>query len=154
MHRALKTSALAVLAVGVGIQFIQPDHTNPPVLSERDIIGHPSLPRDVRAVLERSCFDCHSNLTKWPWYSHVAPVSWLIADDVKEGRRHLNFSEWQGYKTGIRRVKLEGIMEELDKELMPPETYLAMHREAVVSPADRERIIAWAGALSDSLAGQ
>lgn len=151
MHKVLKRTALVVVAVGVVIQFIRPDRTNPPVQPGNGIADHASLPSDVKEILDRSCFDCHSSVTRWPWYSQVAPVSWLVAQDVKEGRRHLNFSEWQGYKPGIRRAKLEAIIDEMDNAEMPPATYLVLHRDAALLPAERERIAAWAGDLSDSL---
>ena len=147
------TSAIltGVLIVAVGIQFVRPDRTNPSVDPAKDIVGHPSLPTDVRGVLERSCFDCHSSRTTWPWYSHVAPVSWLVAYDVNEGRKHLNFSEWEGYSAAKQTVKLESVIHEVEEESMPPELYLILHRGAALSPAERERLMEWSEATIDSL---
>lgn len=152
MRSIFKYSAIGVAVVALGIQFVRPARTNPPVDSARDIIGQPSLPPDVRAVLERSCFDCHSNRTRWPLYSEVAPVSWLVVGDVNGGRRHLNFSEWEGYKIARRLSKLESFIGEIDKGEMPPGTYLLMHRDAALSPAEKELLIRWAEGLTDSLA--
>jgi hypothetical protein len=152
MRRILKYLAGAAIVVAVGIQAIRPERTNPTSDSTKDITSESAVPDDVKAMLVRSCFDCHSNQTVWPWYSNIAPVSWLVAGDVKEGRKHLNFSEWNGYSTSKRLVKLEALAKEVDKEDMPPEIYTDMHKNAVLTRQDRERIITWAESLGDSLA--
>ena len=151
MRNVFKYSAIGVVVVAIGMQFVRPERTNPPIDPAKDIIGQPSLPANVRAVLERSCFDCHSSRTRWPWYSQVAPASWLVVDDVNEARRHLNFSEWEGYKIGRRLSKLESLMGEVDKGTMPPRTYLLLHGDAALSPAERDLVVGWAEDLSDSL---
>ena len=151
MRSVFRYSVLGAVVVAVGIQFVRPDRTNPPIDPARDIVRGASLPADVHAILERSCFDCHSNRTRWPWYSQVAPASWLVVDDVNEGRKHLNFSEWEGYKVGRRVSKLESLMGEVDKGTMPPRNYLLLHSEAALSSAERDLIVRWAEDLSDSL---
>lgn len=151
MRNVFKYSAIGVVVVAIGMQFVRPERTNPPIDPAKDIVGHPSLPANVRAVLERSCFDCHSNRTRWPWYSQVAPASWLVVNDVNEARRHLNFSEWEGYKIGRQLSKLESLMGEVDKGTMPPRTYLLLHGDAALSPAERDLVVGWAEVLSDSL---
>ncbi len=151
MRNVLKYTAIGIVAVAIGIQFIRPERTNPPIDPAKDIVGQPYLPAHVQAVLERSCFDCHSNRSRWPWYSQVAPVSWLVAGDVNEARKHLNFSEWEGYKAGRRISKLESLMSEVDKGDMPPELYTMMHRDAVLAASDRDLLSGWAEDLSDSL---
>jgi hypothetical protein len=152
MRNVLKYSAVAVVAIAIGIQFIRSERTNPPIDPAKDIVGRPYLPANVQAVLERSCFDCHSNRSRWPWYSEVAPASWLVTGDVNEAREHLNFSEWEGYKVGRRLSKLESLMNMLDKGTMPPMTYLMMHGNAVLSAAEKDLVSGWAEDLSDSLA--
>ncbi len=151
MRNVFKYSAIGVVVVAIGIQFVRPERTNPPIDPAKDIVGQSSLPPEVRAVLERSCFDCHSNRTRWPWYSQVAPASWLVVNDVNEGRRHLNFSEWEGYKVGRRLSKLESVMGEVNKGGMPLGTYLLLHGDATLSSAERGLVVGWAEALSDSL---
>ena len=151
MHKLVKYLAIGIVALAIAIQFIRPDRTNPPIDPEKDILGVAYLKPDVRAVLERSCFDCHSNRTRWPWYSQVAPVSWLVNDDVQQGRRHLNFSEWRGYKIGRQLSKLESLIGEVDKGEMPPKTYLLMHGNATLSANERDLVSGWAESLSDSL---
>src|SRR5580765_2224450 len=88
--------ALTVLLVGfIGIQLVRPDRTNPPVKAADSLQA--KAPAAINALLDRSCRDCHSNETRWPWYTNVAPTSWLVANHVHEGRDHFNYSEWTGY---------------------------------------------------------
>ena len=102
-----------------------------------------AAPPEVAAVLRRACYDCHSNETVWPWYSHVAPVSWLLARDVREGRGELNFSTWDAYDAKKKTKKLKETAEEVTEGEMPPWFYAAVHRHAALSPADAERLRAW-----------
>jgi hypothetical protein len=129
---------LAVVAVLVLIQLARPEMTNPPVT------GDVGAPPEVAAILKRACYDCHSNETKWPWYSQVAPVSWLVADHVKDGRKHLNFSEWQGYEDGRKLKKLEETAEEVGEGEMPIPGYVALHAEAKLTDAEKNAIVQWA----------
>jgi len=102
-------------------------HTNPPAVKE-PAWDSPA----TRALFHRACFDCHSNETTWPWYSHVAPVSWLVQDDVDGGRRHLNFSEWNREQKHCKDVSAE-----VKQGDMPPWFYLPMHRLAKLSEAEK-----------------
>jgi hypothetical protein len=126
-----------VLALIV-MQFVPVERSNPPVEEEVP------APANVRAMLRRACYDCHSNETRWPWYSHVAPVSWLVAHDVHEARKHLNFSTWNQYNPKRQARKLNEVWEEVDEGEMPLWYYLAVHRDAVLSDADRALLREWA----------
>ena len=95
-----------------------------------------TVPADAAAVLKRACRDCHSNDTTWPWYSGVAPVSWLVIDHVRSGRRHFNYSEWTRYESEKARKILHDICEETRDGSMPIGSYLLAHREARLSEAD------------------
>ena len=98
MKTGIKIGGLAVIGAAVALQFVnRPDRTNPPEDPSLTFASQQYVPATVSATLERACYDCHSNRTVWPWYSAIAPVSWLVADDVEEGRKHLNFSEWGTY---------------------------------------------------------
>ncbi len=101
------------------------DHTNPPVLSEPQWDSP-----QTRELAVRACYDCHSNETRWPWYSNIAPVSWLVYYDTVEGRSQLNFSEWE---QGGRGEGVDEILEVLDEGEMPPFLYLIMHPSARLS---------------------
>jgi hypothetical protein len=134
MRKALV--ALAVLAIAM--QLVPIDRTNPPVEEETP------APAPVRAILERSCYDCHSHETRWPWYAWVAPASWLVAYDVSEARDHLNFSAWNRVRPAKRAEKLEEVWEEVDHGHMPLWYYLLLHPGTRLSDADREALRAWA----------
>ena len=95
-------------------------------------------------VLVRACGNCHSNHTDWPWYSHVAPVSWWIARDVREGRESLNLSKWETYSVPQRRDKLESICGLISTGRMPPRHYRSMHPEANLTETEKEAVCAWA----------
>jgi hypothetical protein len=138
MRRWIVLSGVLVLAVLVGIQLVPVDTSNPPVTA--DI---PTSP-EVKAVLRRACYDCHSNETTWPWYSRVAPVSWLIAKDVHEGRAELNFSRWDRYSTQQQVKHLKESWEEVVEGEMPPWFYLPAHRDARLSAEDRALLRQWA----------
>lgn len=104
----------------------------------------PDMPAPVAAILRRSCKDCHTNDTVWPWYSHVAPVSWLVARDVHNGRRHLNFSEWSTYRPDERRTKMADLVDEVESGGMPLWFYVPLHDAARLSPDDVRTLTAWA----------
>lgn len=151
MKRFLKIFGVLCIAAFLASQAFRPDRRNPASDPALAITAQLNVPADVRAILQRSCYDCHSNNTVWPWYTEVSPVSWLVADDVKEGRRHMNFSEWGSYRQAIRVAKLDMIVSEVDKGEMPLRKYLLIHGDASLSEADRDLLCAWAGAVSDSL---
>ena len=133
---------LLLLILGMVIQFIPIDRTNPPV--QEDII----TPPQVKAILKRACYDCHSHETKWPWYSQVAPVSWLLAWDVHEGREELNFSMWNRYSFKKRNKYIKEIWEEVEEGEMPPWFYVPLHPEARLSDQDRKTLREWSRNLN------
>ena len=131
LKRLVIGGGLVLVLGGLAIQLVPYGraHTSPPVLSE-PVWDSPA----TRAYAVTACFDCHSNETKWPWYSNIAPASWLIQHDVDEGRRHMNFSEWgtRGGRATVVRVR---------KGDMPPLTYQLAHPEARLSEADKAKFI-------------
>jgi Haem-binding domain len=131
-----------LVVVFIGLQFTNPARTNPPVVS--DLMATNPPPPDVAAQLHDSCYDCHSYETKWPWYSHIAPVSWLVASDVKDGRRHLNFSDWPHSLPDREARRWEDVSEELGYDEMPPAKYTWMHPKARLTSAERQHLINWA----------
>jgi hypothetical protein len=130
--------AVAVLAVALaGIQLVPIARTNPPVETEI------TAPPEVIAVLRRSCYDCHSNETDWPWYSRVAPVSWLIASDVSEARHALNLSTWNRLVAEERLDAMREIWDEVSEGKMPLWFYLPIHPDARLSAGDLSVLQAW-----------
>lgn len=138
MKKILKIIVIALFGVFLALQFVPVDRSNPPVVSDLE------APVEVKSILKRSCYDCHSNEVNWPWYSYVAPVSWLVAYDVKEGREELNFSEWNRYANDSDMK--EEIVEEVAEGEMPLGIYLAIHRDAAVSSSELATLRQWAGA--------
>jgi len=139
----LKRGGLALLAALVVAQFIPVDRSNPQTPESQSIYAREKIPPPVKAVFGNSCANCHSNQTVWPWYSHVAPVSWMIASDVHEARSKMNLSEWGGYPANKREDRLEEICEQVTNGDMPDFKYLLIHRSARLSKADRDAVCAW-----------
>lgn len=139
----MKEILIVLAVIVIAIQFIPVERTNPPVTGD---IGSPA---NVSAILRNSCYDCHSNETTWPWYSYVAPVSFLVADDVKEGREHMNFSEWDKYSGKDQRELMEEIVEEIEKGEMPLKIYAFTHPDAEMDDAKLKVIRSWVGSGTD-----
>jgi len=122
------------------IQLIRIDVPEPPKAAPQDEI---KAPGEIMALLKRSCYDCHSNHTRWPWYSHVAPVSWEVDSHVKNGRNWLNFSIWNRYSKEKKQKLYKGIAKSIDWK-MPPADYMWIHKDARLTPQERQAIKAWA----------
>ena len=131
----MKKALIVLVVIIVGIQFIPVERTNPPIQSEI------SAPENVKAILKKACYDCHSNETNWVWYTKIAPSSFLAASDVNDGRRHLNFSEWNISKEEHAK---DEIWEEIREEQMPPWQYKIFHSESKLSQEEKNIIRNWA----------
>jgi hypothetical protein len=143
MKKLLVRLAIALVAVFLLLQVRRPSRVNPPVRPENTIEARLTTPPRIASILERSCKDCHSHETDWPWYSGVAPVSWIVAHDVEEGREHLNLSDWSRYGNEDGALHLGEICKEIRSGAMPMSRYVRMHREAALSDADREALCEW-----------
>ncbi len=126
-----------VLVVALSIQLIPVNRSNPPVRSE--VIASDT----IKALLRRACYDCHSNETKWPWYSRVAPVSWLVAHDVEEGRENVNFTDWPTFDLDAQEHAFDEMWEQISERKMPLKSYLLLHPEARLTDAEREALLRW-----------
>jgi len=139
MSRIVKIMLLIVVVLIVGFGLIQlvpygRDHTNPPVTSE------PAWDSaQTKALAQRACFDCHSNETVWPWYSSIAPGSWLIYRDVVRGRSRMNFSEWPAIGGGGLMARAA---QKVEQGKMPPMRYRLAHSGARLSDAEKQQLIA------------
>ena len=140
--RRLKQGAVIVVAVFVVAQLIRPTRTNPPTDATRTIQAHMGTARTLGPVLNRACGDCHSNATVWPWYTQVAPLSWLMAYTVKEGRKVVNFSEWAAYAPDQQRTLLERSCRAVSSGKMPGGAWTWLHPDAQLSTGDVEAICA------------
>ena len=146
-----KWIVLGSIALLILIQLIQPSRTNPPVVPSRSLEAHVEVPPEVQSVLKRSCYDCHSSATVWPWYSHVAPVSWYVAHDVNTARGHVNFQNWEAQINEQEGKEHLGLVCKLIREgKMPPADYRVMHKGTDVSPAETEALCAWSQKVGTS----
>jgi hypothetical protein len=152
MRKFLRRGFL-ILAVGfVVIQFYRPDRTNPPVVPQRSLESHFAVPPNVSATLRRSCFDCHSNETHWPWYTNISPVSWILASHINGGRSHLNFDEWDRFNGSHEQaVGFRLICREIKAHNMPLPSYLWIHWSSRLSDSDISELCAWTTAMQQSL---
>jgi hypothetical protein len=136
---------LFVLVIGfILAQFInRPNAVTTAEITPAHITKVMSVPSNVESILKRSCYDCHSNHTVWPWYSSFAPVSWLVADDVEHGKKKMNFSEWTNLSQAKREARLNEMCEQVKSDEMPLSNYLIMHSDAKLSQADKDILCMW-----------
>lgn len=116
-----------------------------------DLILNNSIPPKIESILTNSCYDCHSNNTSYPWYAHVSPVSFFVGSHIKEGREHLNFSEWEQLGKLDKAETLDDLMEEIEEENMPIKPYLLLHAESQLTASDRTELINWAEEFAESI---
>ena len=146
MFRVLKIILIVAVVLFAGIQAIRPARTNPAVDESQTIFARTQMTPEVAAILNRSCNDCHSNKTVWPWYTNVAPVSWWLTSHVNEARQNLNYSEWGRLNTDRQDRKLRQICDEVEDGVMPLSSYLPMHPQARLSDADKKTLCDWTAA--------
>lgn len=144
--RIFKRVVLALVVIFLLMQLYRPSRDNPPVDQTKTMEKTMQIPPNVETTLSRACNDCHSSKTTWPWYSNVAPISWMLGEHVKDGRGELNMSEWATYSAKKKRRKLQEICEQVNKKEMPISSYLWLHPDAKLSDADRNLLCDWANA--------
>jgi hypothetical protein len=149
--KILKWVAIVLAVIFAGMQFIRPARTNPPVDESRTIQAQAHVAPETAAILDRSCNDCHSNQTRWPWYTNVAPVSWFVIGHVNDGRRQMNFSDWAQYSTDDQQGYLKKICREVKSGGMPLPSYLWLHHEAKLSSEDVRVLCDWTSTESQRL---
>jgi len=154
MKKRLKYAGAGLAVALLVAQFHRPVMDNPREDGAATLAARLAPPGSVQQILERACADCHSNRTSWPWYSAVAPASWLVAQDVREGRAHLNFSEWGTYRRARQITALNMIISVVDRGEMPPVQYTLLHRGAALTGHDKETLLDWAEAAADSLTNE
>jgi heme-binding protein len=141
VSRRLKQAAVVLIVVFAAAQAVRPGRTNPPIDPSRTIRAHAGTAAGLADVLDRACGDCHSNATVWPWYTEVAPLSWLMVYGVREGRKAVNFSEWAAYPADSQRTLLSASCKDTKTGKMPG-VYTLLHPEMRLSAQDVETICA------------
>lgn len=142
-----KKILLTLFVIIIVIQFIRPEKNKSTSISENDISRHYPIPANVDAILKRSCNDCHTNNTTYPWYTNIQPVGWWMQWHVNEGKSHLNFSEFATYAPKRQHHKLEETIEMIKEGEMPLNTYLWMHGNAKLTAEDQTTLVTWADGL-------
>lgn len=136
----MRVTILVFIIILALMQIIQIEKTNPSINKTLEI----DAPENIKTLLVNACYDCHSNQTVWPWYSSIAPVSWIIEGHVNDGRRSLNFEEWNDYTEEEKSKQLKEIYRTVYAS-MPPKDYIRMHDKADLTKEQRELIRVWTG---------
>ncbi len=136
----MKRTLFIFLLVFIAMQFIQTDKSNKIVSKDLEIRAS----TNVMTLFKKSCYDCHSNETKWPWYSNIAPFSWVISSNVKNARAGVNFSIWQSYTKEEKEKKLKRMFRTVYAS-MPLQSYVRFHEEADLTREQRTMIRDWTG---------
>lgn len=137
----IATGIAAVIAVGGSL--IHPFGAPGAPVTSQGILRETQIDPETLAIVERACQNCHSDNTAWPWYSHIAPVSWLLAHDVQQARSNMNLSHWQDYSTDDRLRLLSAIGSAVRNREMPVQRYVLVHPEARLTDAERQQIYRW-----------
>ena len=149
--KLLKRIGLAILVVLVGIQFVSTRTNQSSEVSSADFMPTFKVPEEIERILHTSCYNCHSNNTNYPWYSHVQPVGWLLENHIEKGKAELNFSEFGSYSVRKQKSKLTSMVNQIEKDEMPLSSYTLIHREARLTPESKKILVDYLNALRDSL---
>lgn len=143
MKKILKIIVIVLFIAFVVIQFIRPDFTNPPIVAGQTLEENVKIPENVQAIMKKSCNDCHTNTTVYPWYSKIQPSAWFLKGHIDEGRQKLNFSDWKTYDAKKQRRKLAEVCEEIQAKAMPLPSYLWIHWDAKLTDEQIKTICDW-----------
>jgi hypothetical protein len=144
------------IMIGFGIlfviaQFIRPQKNIPGASAPHDIHSVLPVPTDIEGIFKTSCADCHTDSTRYPWYAEIEPVGWWLTKHIRDGKKSFNLSAFGDYRLRRQYNKLGDIVEQIDQNEMPLESYLFIHKNAELSKDQRERLVGWAGAMRDSM---
>lgn len=148
MKKAFKITGLVILVAFLGLQLFRPERNLGELEGPDSIARTQEVPDQIRDIFQRACYDCHSNRTRYPWYSEVQPVRWWLDSHISDGKRHLNLSEFARYDSEEQAEKLDEIIDTVAVgKSMPLESYTWAHRDALLTPAERTAVADWAEAL-------
>jgi len=140
----MKKVSVFFLILLVGIQFYRPYKNNFEEGNSKDFLHVENVPKPIAKIFKKSCYDCHSDYTKYSWFDNIAPLSWYVDKNIKRAKFSLNFSKWGDFEPWQRRVFFQGgIMYDINIDRMPPKNYLSIHSEAKISQKERKEIEAW-----------
>lgn len=151
VKKIIKNTLIVLLILLVFIQFIHPKKNINTIVTPQDIaVMHP-LPDSVRLILQSACYDCHSNNTRYPWYNNIQPVAFWLNDHVNGGKDHLNFSTFGSYTKDKQIKKLKAVAKAVEEGYMPLDSYLWIHKDAVLTVAQKKLLIDWASGLAQTI---
>ncbi len=143
-----KKITLGLVATFIVIQFIQPARNRSGQVLPTDISKTMAVPGNMQAILQNACYDCHSNNTRYPWYSYIQPVGWWLNSHIEEGKENLNFSDFGSYSPRKQRSKFREIATSINEGSMPLSVYTFLHQPARLTTADKTILLQWAQTLS------
>jgi len=146
----LKKILLVLLLVFIAMQFIRPAR-NIGQVGQADIANRLMVPGSVEGILKTSCYDCHSNKTRYPWYANIQPMGWVLANHIKDGKDDLNFNEFGTYTKRRQLSKLKAIGSSVKEGTMPLPSYTLLHQDAILSKEEKTLVTDWATKTRDSL---
>jgi hypothetical protein len=149
--KMLKRILVALFIILVILQAFRPDKNNVSANTANSIVKNYAVPDSVKVILAKACNDCHSNKTQYPWYTNVQPVGWWIDDHIEDGKHHLNFDEFSNYRIAKQYKKLEECMDEVKEGGMPIGSYTLIHKEAVLTEAEKQTLYHWCTNIRDSI---
>ena len=136
------------------MQFIRPARNKTNEVQKADLIKHFSVPVNVAGIIKTSCYDCHSNNTRYPWYTNIQPVGWLLANHIKDGKADLNFNEFANYSQRRQLSKLKATQNSIKDGSMPLSSYTLIHTDAKLSKERKALVLNWISKVIDSLSRQ
>lgn len=151
MKRILKIIVFVLLVALVGIQFMPTERNQSEVVPKTDFLLVNNPPKNISTVLRESCYDCHSNNTKYPWYNRIQPAAWFLEDHIKEGKAELNFNEWNDYSDRRKNSKLRSIINQIEDDEMPLGSYAFIHKDASLSGKEKTEIVDYMSQLKKML---
>ena len=149
--KIVKIIALILLVGFVGIQFVPTDLNQSDTVPKTDFLLVNNTQENISALLQESCYNCHSNNTEYPWYNKVQPVAWFLEDHINEGKEELNFNEWDAYSNRRKNSKLKSIISQVKDDEMPLATYTLIHKDAKLSNSEKTLIIDYMKNLKETL---
>ncbi len=149
--KIVKIITLVLLVVFVGIQFVPTKLNQSNIVPKTDFLLVSNSPQDISILLQESCYDCHSNNTKYPWYNKIQPAAWFLENHITEGKDELNFNEWDEYSNRRKNSKLKSIINQIKDDEMPIFSYTLIHRDAQLSKSNKTMVINYMKKIKDTL---
>ncbi|WP_428743362.1 heme-binding domain-containing protein [Tenacibaculum sp.] len=142
--KTIKKILLVLLVLFVIAQFFGPAKNQGDLASVQPFLDETNPPENVKTILKVSCYDCHSDFTVYPWYNNITPVNYWLAEHIKDGKRHFNFSNWVGNSTKRKDHKMEEFIKMVENKWMPMDSYTWIHKDAKLSDAQIKEVVDWA----------